>query len=307
MMNEKGKLPTLSKSRFMAGVQCHKRLFLECYNNDLADPVDAGRQAILDSGTDVGILARSLYSGGILIDADFMHFREALKTTKEALARKELSPLYEAAFQYDDVRTRVDILNPELGSAFSLIEVKSSSSLKDEYVFDAAIQYYVLIGAGIKVTQVCLAHLNKDYVYPGGEYDLNQLFTIEDITHQVKDMQTEIKNSLAMMRICLSESEPPEIKTGKQCKQPYQCNFYGYCHQDEPEHPINQLPRISEKLLQALGDDGINDIRSIPDNFTGLNALQQRVRDCLVNDIMYLDKGIQIELSQLVYPIHFLD
>jgi hypothetical protein len=94
------------------------------------------------------------------------------------------------------VRTRADILKPAGNNTFSLIEVKSSSSLKEEYVLDAAIQYYILIGAGINVIQVCLAHLNKDYVYPGGEYDLTQLFATDDITSEVQALQSEIENSL---------------------------------------------------------------------------------------------------------------
>ena len=41
MADKTKKIPTLSKSRFMAGIQCEKRLYLECYHRDLADPVGA--------------------------------------------------------------------------------------------------------------------------------------------------------------------------------------------------------------------------------------------------------------------------
>ena len=307
MTAKTSKIPTLSKSRFMAGIQCEKRLYLECYHKDLADPVDANQQAVFDSGTDVGVLARQLYPGGILIDVDFMHFPKALSLTKTALGGKIQVPLFEAAFQFDDVRTRVDILKPTAENAFSLIEVKSSSSLKEEYVLDAAIQYYILMGAGINVTQVCLAHLNKEYVYPGGEYDLTQLFTIDDITKEAQALQPEIENSLKSMWLCLAESDIPPIKAGKQCTKPYTCSFYGYCHRNEPAHHISQLPRISEKLLQRFEDIGVNDILQIPADFSELNEIQQRVHDCVVNNSLYLDKEVNAELSRLVYPVHFLD
>jgi hypothetical protein len=307
MADKTKKIPSLSKSRFMAGIQCEKRLYLECYHRGLADPVDANQQAVFDSGTDVGVLARQLCPGGILIDVDFMHFPKALSLTKEALASKIQVPLFEAAFEFDDVRTRVDILKPLAGDAFSLIEVKSSSSLKEEYVLDAAIQYYILMGAGINVTQVCLAHLNKEYVYPGGEYDLTQLFTFDDITKEAQVLQPEIKNLLQAMRLCLAESDIPPIKAGKQCTKPYTCSFYGYCHRNEPAHHISQLPRISEKLLQRFEDIGVNDILQIPADFSELNEIQQRVHDCVVNNTLYLDKKVKMELSSLIYPVHFLD
>ena len=49
--------PQLSKSRFIAGLQCLKRLYLECYQRELADPLDPGQQALFDTGIAVGELA----------------------------------------------------------------------------------------------------------------------------------------------------------------------------------------------------------------------------------------------------------
>ncbi len=46
----------LSKSRYLSGLQCSKRLYLEIHARDLATPFDAGTQAVLDAGTRVGAL-----------------------------------------------------------------------------------------------------------------------------------------------------------------------------------------------------------------------------------------------------------
>jgi hypothetical protein len=64
---------------------------------------------------------------------------------------------------------------------------------------------------------------------------------------------------------------------------------------------------VGKEVLATLDAAGIEDIRDIPIEFTGLNATQQRVRDCVVNDHIYLDADIVKELNQLEYPIHFLD
>ena len=50
--------PNLSKSRFTAGLQCLKRLYLEYHRRELADPVSESQQDIFDTGTSVGELAR---------------------------------------------------------------------------------------------------------------------------------------------------------------------------------------------------------------------------------------------------------
>ena len=111
-------IPLLSKSRFMAGLQCQKRLYLECFHPELAEPVDAGRQAILDTGTRVGELARELYQGGVLITEDHLHHDEAVSSTGKALVNTSAQAICEAAFVYNDVRIRADILSrsgrPEL-------------------------------------------------------------------------------------------------------------------------------------------------------------------------------------------------
>ena len=74
------KIPKLSKSRFLAGLQCPKRLYLECFHRELADPVDVGQQAILDAGTRVGEFARNLYADGLSVadlrgELPFPYFR----------------------------------------------------------------------------------------------------------------------------------------------------------------------------------------------------------------------------------------
>ena len=305
--NVRKEIPALSKSRFMAGLQCHKRLYLECFHRELEDPVGEAQQAVFDTGTEVGEIARRLYPGGLLIAEDHLHHEEAAATTAKALPDASIPALFEAAFRHDDIRIRADILARTGDGRFDLIEVKSSTQIKEEYIPDVAVQLYVLNGCGVPVRRACLGHVNRAYVYPGGEYDLPQLFSIEDVTDRALAYAAEVPRLLAEMRRPLLGSEPPEIKIGKQCARPYVCGFFGYCHPDLPEHHISTLPRVSDTLLSAFEEMGIEDIRDIPDDFVGLSFVQQRVRDCVVNDHLHLDGELADRLRELEHPIHFLD
>ena len=102
--------PQLSKSRFTAGLQCLKRLYLECYHRELADPPEEVRQAIFDTGNAVGELARQRFPNGRLIAEQYYEHSQAVETTKALLADNAVPPLYEAAFTFQGIRTRVDIL-----------------------------------------------------------------------------------------------------------------------------------------------------------------------------------------------------
>ena len=301
------RIPKLSKSSFAAGLQCHKRLYLESFHRELIPPVPEARQAIFDAGTRIGEIARDLYPGGKLMDQDHLHINEAIADTKKLLAGPPVPAIYEAGFIFDDVRVRIDILAPASGGRHDMIEVKSTTSVKEEHIPDVAIQLYVLERSGVRPGRACLAHLNKDYVYPGGDYHVHQLFSIEDISEQAREYQSEIPAALKAMRLALRGSEPPDISPGRQCTTPHDCPFLEYYSEGGTEHPVSDLPKASQKLLALLEAAGIEDIREIDAGFAGLNELQRRVRDCVVNNRGYLDPAIRRELKRMLYPVHFLD
>jgi hypothetical protein len=73
------KIPMLSKSKYVAGLQCHLRLWQKCYNPDLASEISPVQQAIFDTGHRVGELATQVYPGGVLIQEDHLHHNESMR------------------------------------------------------------------------------------------------------------------------------------------------------------------------------------------------------------------------------------
>jgi len=54
----------LSKSKFVAGVQCLKRLYLQVHAPELAGEPDEATLAVMDQGQEVGLLAGEMFPGG---------------------------------------------------------------------------------------------------------------------------------------------------------------------------------------------------------------------------------------------------
>ena len=300
-------VPELSKSRFGAGLQCLKRLYLECYSRELADAIDPSQQALFDTGNAVGLLARQRFPEGRLIDEPYYEHSRAVASTSEATADMLVPAIYEAAFTFEGIRVRVDVLSRNGGDTFDLVEVKSGTSVKPEHIPDAAIQLHVVERSSVPVQKVFLLHIDNSYVYEGGPYDLSKLIQLEDITGQARTLLSSIPESLAGMWNLLYQEEAPSIETGPQCTRPYRCPFYGYCRQDTPEHHIEQLPRARPELMERLRTAGIHDIGKIPPTFPTLSVNQQRVRDSVVNGQPYIGSGLSDALSQVTYPLHFLD
>ena len=94
----------------MAGLQCLKRLYLACYFPEFADPINAKRQALFDTGNAIGELARKMYPGGVLVsEAVYIH-GTAVEKTKALISDGATPAIYEAAFTFDGIRIRIDVL-----------------------------------------------------------------------------------------------------------------------------------------------------------------------------------------------------
>jgi hypothetical protein len=306
-MIQRKSIPLLSKSRFMSGMQCHKRLYFELYEPELAEEPSAGQQAILDQGTEVGKLARGYFPGGEHIDEDHLSHDAAMAHTTRALADPKVPAPYEAAFRHDEVRVRADILSRAPRGAFDLAEVKSSTRVKDEYLWDLAIQVYVLRGAGLKLQRSRLLHINGEYVYPGGAHDPRKLFTLDDLSYEIDPLLEKVRELLNAMRGPLWEKKPPDVPVGDQCHAPYECPFIANCHPPGPEFPVTELYRLSSRLKERLQADGIASIRDIPEDYGGLSDRNRRIREVVLSGEAFVDEAVRGALSKLRYPVFFLD
>ena len=181
----------ISKSKFVAGCQCVKRLYWQVHEPELAAEPDAAAQAIMQQGHEVGMLARELFPGGVEVRSD-RGLEQAIRATRELVANREIPAIFEGVFEHDGVLVKVDILHRRSDGRWRLIEVKSSTSVKEEHLDDVAIQYRVLSRCGLDVGSCCLAHVNRSYVFRGGSIDPWRFFRIRNVTRQVERLQPKL-------------------------------------------------------------------------------------------------------------------
>jgi predicted RecB family nuclease len=302
---KKRKTSMLSKTRFLAGLQCPLRLWYQCYRRDLATEISPAQQAIFDSGHEVGRLATRLYPHGIFIKEDYLHHGQAVKSTLAAMAKPDVKAIYEAAFIHQNVRIRVDILQKHENGNWNLIEVKSSTAVKDVHLSDVAVQHHVLKGLGLSIEKAGILHLNNQYVYDGQRMDLDSLFNFVDLTDQLFAPTQRVPAQLGDFKQMLAASAPV-IPPDRHCKNPYPCEFWEHCTRKMPEFWVFGLSGIGQDRLLELAGMGIVDIRDIPGSFP-LTQIQHRIRSCVVNQEEYIAAELESQLKDVEYPIHFLD
>ena len=295
----------LSKSQFMMGRQCQKRLWLYNYRKDLIPPIDPAQQQIFDQGHAIGELARNYFPGGILVSADYMHIPEAIKHTAELVSGKAKA-IYEGTFIYDNVLVRADILKRNSEGSWDLIEVKGSTEVKEEHLYDVAIQRYVIEGAGIKIRKAELMHIDNTFV-KNGEIKPKDFFRRQDITKETGELLPEIKENLQDFMKTLSVAKEPDIDIGQHCSSPYSCDFSGHCWKEIPEYSIYDIPRLNWEKKSELREMGILKFRDVPEDFD-LNDGQRLYWQVERTGKAILDKErIQEFLNTLEYPICHID
>ncbi len=291
--------PNLSKSRFVAGWQCHKLLWLKAHEPQAPElQVDVVLQDRFDQGVQVGTLARGRFPGGVLIDLphDDPWRVEATRQALDAGA----PAVFEATFIEDRVFVSIDVLE-RTAEGFTLIEVKSSSKVKDDHIPDAAIQTWVARKAGIDVRRVQLMHLNTDFRHP----DIGELFQRTDITAEVEAFLPHIPAMIEEQLAALAGPEP-DVPVGTHCWMTNrECPFWDRCFPTDHLH-VWTLYNAQKHQKWALIQQGCHRILDLPANHR-LTAIQRRQRQALDADDVVIEPGLEDALRAFDGRLGFLD
>jgi len=291
----------LSKSKLMSARQCLKRLHLEVNRPDLLI-ISPSTQAAFNVGNAIGDIAHQIYGDEnpvvIPYEGGMSH---ALKKTARFVNEGPKYPIFEATFQHGGVLVRVDALLPD-GDAWRIVEVKASTSVKDEHIFDCAAQRWVFEGLGHKLTGIALAHVDNTFVYEGdGRFDT--LLIESDETESTGSLLPLVPDWIAKAKEAAS-GEVPDIGVGAHCYKPYECPFVGHCWPSNTDYPVQGLGGGKAKLGELIAE-GIEDILDVP--VERLNEKQQWIQNVTRSGKAELLPGARQFVASLEYPRYYLD
>ena len=297
---------TLSKSKLLAFRQCPKRLWLEIHSPQLRE--DSGATlANYATGHQVGDVAQQIYDPqlrGQLINPQVEGFDEAFARTQALLRSRQ--PIFEAGFRAEGALAFADVLLPA-GKGWRMVEVKSSTSMKDYHRDDAAVQAFVARACSVPLYSIALAHIDNQWIYPGGG-DYQGLLVEVDLTDEAFALTDEVRGWIADAQAVVARKKAPRTATGAQCSDPYECGFLAHCQSQEPqaEHPVHWLPRRGSALKAHIETRGTRELRDLPDDL--LNPTQQRVKAATLSGQAFFDQNAAAQaLAGHKLPGFFLD
>lgn len=298
-----------SKSKLLALRQCPKRLWLEIHRADLRED-SAATEASFQIGHQVGDIARQIYDPknlGALIDVQREGFKQAFERSEQLV--KLSQPIFEAGFCASGALAFADVMLPELvegKQVWHMVEVKSSTSVKDYHRDDVAIQAFVAQSAGVALRSIALAHIDSSWTYPGND-DYSGLLVEADLTVEAFSRTEEVKDWIEKAQQTAAYLTEPAIETGSHCDTPYACGFYDYCSRNAPkaQYPIHWLPYFGAKA-QALAAQGVIELSDVDDDL--LNPRQLRVKAHTLANTVYFDaEGAAADLAMHPLSAYFLD
>jgi len=247
-----------------------------------------------------------LFPGGVLVTEEAWEHAQAVARTAALMDDAGVPAIFEAAFEYDGIRVRVDVMERFPQGAWGLREVKSSGGVKDRYLDDIALQAHVLQGAGVAVSSIELVHVNTAYVRGADGICWTEFFARPDVGDAVAARLLDLPVNLPAMRDCLAMTALPDVEPGNQCKKPYPCEFQERCTASKPDDWIDHLPRMSQAQATALKTLGIEAISAIPMDFP-LTGKQAIIRDATASGQPYVATDLARLLHGFGPPACYLD
>jgi len=289
----------LTKSQFVAGVQCHKLLWWRVHEPNAPELVPTpDQQARFGAGRRVGEVAREYVPGGELIGFRHWETEQKIGETRKRLAAGAPA-LYEAAFAAGDAYAVVDILEKD-GDGVRLVEVKSSTSVKPEHLPDIALQLHVARASGLDVRGVEVMHLNRECRHP----DLSNLFTRADVERDLAPWLPQVPELVAAQRAALA-GPLPDVAIGDHCFDPYECPFRKRCWPQWPEDHISTLYLMRRRALE-LEAKGYRSIHDLPGELR-LNPMQARQVRAVKSGSLVVEPGLVDALKEFEGPLAFID
>jgi hypothetical protein len=294
-------MPLLTKSRFLAGLQCPKRLWLELHEPLPAPalvplPVLEGRR--LDA-----LVQRSL--PGVLVARDG-GLADAVGETARLFAAGVPERTFQPAFQADGLAAIADMVECRDGSV-TLSEVKATTGVRDEHVSDVGFQAMVLRAAGVPVDRMQVVHLDGSFVLRR-EGDHDGMLQATDVTSLVEERLPSIRQAADLCLETLAGAREPPIRMGAQCRSPSACPYIGRCTLQaggQREYPVEILRR-SPSVVRTLRGAGYADLRDVPaDKLKG--ALHRRIHQATVTGEPFIDRAAARTVARLLHPIAYLD
>lgn len=260
-------------------------------------------QAKVDEDHAVEAAAQQLFPDGQLIDVAL------LRAPKEsAVQMRSGGP--EIIFQSSTLTPRYLYARSDImvrrGKVWDVYEVKNSASVKAAHLVDLAFQKFVWEENGYAIGKCFLVHVNASYTRDGS-INPAALLNVVDVTKSIESLRKNTAEKISSALRVLTMTQQPDDAPHLAGEWYGYRDIYRHLHPELSPHSIFNLTRLNLDQIKALAGKNISTIDRIPSNFTVQPQQQAQIAVSKHQPPLIDRDKIRNSLSQLQYPIHFLD
>lgn len=174
----------ITKSNYMNFLRHPAWMWIEKHDKSKLPPVDPSLQAMFDAGHKFEQYAESLFDGGVQIEVG--DYFDMTSRTSEAIAGGA-KLIFQPRFEWQEYTFIADIVQFVGDRELDLYEIKSSTSVHKDHLYDLTFQSAVLTGLGYQVRQVFVLHVNNQYVRQG-EIEPEKFVAKVEVTSEVQEL-----------------------------------------------------------------------------------------------------------------------
>lgn len=261
-------------------------------------------KARLEQGNEIERYARQLFPEGLLIESKTS---QAKKDTAKAIAEGATTLFQATVITNDGLLAMADVITKDTDAdTWTLYEVKSTNSIKDEHILDLTFQRVAFEDAGYKLSKIMIIYLNKDYMRQA-YVDPNKLLLEKDATADTNELVEIVRAQTKDALEWLKRTEEPKTCSCRLKSRSHHCPTFHYLNPDVPEYSVFNISRIGAKKLAMLVDNDIMHVYDVPEDIK-LTIIQQNQVDVVKTKQPNIDKQAIAELlGELEFPLYFLD
>lgn len=298
----------ISKTDYVLWRACPKNAWLRTHKPEIyyATELTEFEQSVIDMGIEVEWVARGLFPEGVLVPGPK---EEAQENTANFLAASTRT-LFQPVVERDELLAVIDVLEHDSNTGeYSIFEIKSSTRVEKEHLYDLAFQVILLRRNGLSVGRASIIHLNARYVRQG-ELNIQQLFETMDLTAEVDSLMETVSREIEeAKKYLLNEAEPTGSCSCIYKPRSKHCTTFEYSNPNIPRYGVHDIARIGSnpKKLKELIDQGIYELDEVPGDLKLTDVQKAQLRTYRTGETVIDKPAIRSELEDLGYPLHFID
>lgn len=184
-------------------------LWLKKHDKHKLPPIDEGTQAMFDAGHKFEAYAEAIFENGLTLGFnDFNEYNSLTERTQRAL-KDGATTIFQSRFVWGEYNCLPDIVDIVGDNEVDLYEIKSSTKVKDEHLYDLAFQRAVIEANGLKIRKIFVIYVNNEYVRHG-EIIPTELTKMDDVTLDVHNLAAFTESNMPLALDTMKSDTMPD-------------------------------------------------------------------------------------------------